>query len=339
VYARLATALEDLDDHGGLPRISAQESVWSDIWRLETHHSTAVEGNTLTAREVRELLDRGRAVGARPLRDYLEVQGYAAAATWVYEQAHLSVEPTEPLLTVHDVRHVHHLAMAPVWDSSTVPRGDAAGGPGNYRRHDIQPFAFGMTPPTWPLVPGQIENWVAAAGERLGPGRWQAADNTHLPESLATLHAEFERIHPFLDGNGRAGRLLINLILARNGCPPAVIVKRQRDAYMRALHQADIGNPGPLGELIARAVLDTASRFILSRAAPDDRYLPLVALADDEIGTIALRAAARRGRLTARQDVAGQWLATRAAVAAYKASRRHHGRRAARTDQPKRPEM
>lgn len=81
VYARLEAAIEELNQRlGGLPSLKESEYIWSNIWHLEAHHSTALEGNTLVLREVEELLEKGRAVGAKPLREYMEVQGYATAA-------------------------------------------------------------------------------------------------------------------------------------------------------------------------------------------------------------------------------------------------------------------
>ena len=78
IYARLNSAIAELNDRlGGLPSPKESEYVWSDIWHLEAHHSTALEGNTLVLREVEALLDKGRAVGAKPLREYMEVQGTA----------------------------------------------------------------------------------------------------------------------------------------------------------------------------------------------------------------------------------------------------------------------
>ena len=65
---------------GGLPSPTESELIWSDIWHLEAHHSTALEGNTLVLHEVQALLDQGRAVGAKPLREYLEVRGHGDAA-------------------------------------------------------------------------------------------------------------------------------------------------------------------------------------------------------------------------------------------------------------------
>jgi len=78
VYQRLGGALAELDERfGGLPSPREAQEIWDDIWHQEAHHSTALEGNTLVLREVETLLDHGRAVGAKPLREYNEVQGYA----------------------------------------------------------------------------------------------------------------------------------------------------------------------------------------------------------------------------------------------------------------------
>ena len=110
VYRRFAAAIAELRRFGGLPRPAEAKAIWDDIWHLEAHNSTAIEGNTLVLREVAVLLDQGRAVGAKDLRDYLEVLGYGEAARWVYAQA---VEPGDwigdAFFAVTEVRHVHRL--------------------------------------------------------------------------------------------------------------------------------------------------------------------------------------------------------------------------------------
>lgn len=326
VYARLDHALRDLwTRYGGLPSPSESKYVWSDIWHLEAHHSTALEGNTLILREVEALLERGRAVGSKPLREYMEVKGYGDAAQWVYDQAH-SVAVHGDLLTLQEVRNVHHEVMAPVW--SVTPHPDATPGesPGNFRRHDIRPFDGGMTPPTWPLVAAELDSWIAHVNEA---GAVLGRHDNHeapVPEIIARIHNRFEQIHPFIDGNGRTGRLILNLVLVRLGYPPVIILKRQRPTYLSAMVAADRGEHGPLGELLARAMIDNLNRFILPSVAGPARLVPLPALADDDITLIALRAAARRGRLDAEQDAQGQWLSTRRAVDEYKKSRQHRGR-------------
>lgn len=329
VYERLDRALDDLRTrYGGLPSPSESRYVWSDIWHLEAHHSTALEGNTLVLREVEALLERGRAVGAKPLSEYLEVKGYGDAAEWVYAQAHSVQRGDSPLLTVQEVRRVHHEVMGSVWGISPHPDATDEESPGNFRRHDIRPFDGGMTPPTWSLVPTEVTSWAGAVNETaaaLTTPRLKAPDP--MPEMFARIHNDFEKLHPFLDGNGRTGRLLMNLVLVRLGFPPVIILKRQRPAYLTALETADRGEYGPLGELLARAMLDNLNRFVLPNVAGPARLVPLPALADASISLTALRAAARRGRLQAEQDSRGEWLSTRRAVQDYAASRRHQGRR------------
>lgn len=96
VHARLDHLLVDLQTRlGGLPTPEESRFVWSDIWHLEAHHSTALRANTLVLREVATLLDQGKAVGAKPLKEYMEVKGYADAASWVYSEAGRSDRPAD----------------------------------------------------------------------------------------------------------------------------------------------------------------------------------------------------------------------------------------------------
>jgi Fic family protein len=310
---------------GGLPSPEEAGWVWDDIWHLEAHHSTALEGNTLVLREVEALLDKGKAVGAKPLKEYMEVRGYGDAATWVYREGMGGGDrEAVTLITVQEVRHIHHLCMSLVWQVAPHPDAEDSESPGNFRRHDIRPFDGGMTPPTWPLVPTEIEEWVTAVNAL--PVR--LSDGSNLPELLAEAHNGFERVHPFIDGNGRSGRLALNLVLVRLGYPPVVVLKEQRSAYLRAMQHADKRDYGPLGEILARAMIENLNRFVLPSVAGPAKLIPLPALVDGELSLVALRAAARRGRLDAFQRSDGQWLSTRKAVETYKKSRRP-GRRSA----------
>lgn len=327
VYARLDAAIVELRTRlGGLPSPKESETIWADIWHLEAHHSTALEGNTLVLREVEALLEEGRAVGAKGLKEYLEVRGYADAARWVYGQA---LEPddwsSEALITVNELRRIHHMAMTPMWEVEPHPQAAHEEGPGSFRRHDIRPFHGGMIPPPWTEVPAAVTDWVAAV-VRLGEAiRSEASLAAPLPEWLARVHQHFEQVHPFIDGNGRTGRLALNLILVRLGYPPVVIFKRQRPAYLAALQKADRGDDGPLGELIARAMHDNLNRFIVPNLAGSARLVPLTALANRDFTVAALRQAAQRGRLDAVQGPDGIWRSSRKAVQAYQKAK--HSRR------------
>jgi cell filamentation protein, protein adenylyltransferase len=321
VYARLDAAIAELNDRlGGLPSPKESEYVWADIWHLEAHHSTALEGNALVLREVEVLLDKGRAVGAKPLKEYMEVQGYGNAARWVYAHA---IDPgdwgTDALITMHEVRQVHSLAMSPVWQVAPHPDASDREGPGMFREHDIQPFGGGMTPPSWPLVPARVQDWIDetnAAGVEIN------GDGAPLPEVLARLHDGFEKVHPFIDGNGRTGRLLLNLLLVRLGYPPIIVLKQQRPAYLAAMHRADGGDYGPLGEILARGMYDNLNRFIVPSLAGPARLVPLSALVDKELSLVALRQAAQRGRLDAVHGTDGVWRSSRKAVEDYRRTKR-----------------
>lgn len=315
IYRRLEASFAELRERlGGLPNPAAAEGIWTTIWFEEAHHSTAIEGNTLVLKQVERLLAEGRAVGGKELGEYMEVRGYANAAQWVYNQA---LEPgawtTGELLTITEVREVHAMALGPVWDVSPHPNATDRERPGSFREHDIQPFPGGMTPPSWPDVPNAMRVWVDslnAAG--LGP---------NPIEALAVAHNQFEKVHPFLDGNGRTGRLLLNLVLVRLGYAPAIIYKRDRSKYLRALRAADAGDPGPLGEMLARAVLDNLYRFIVPAVAGPNRLVPIAALTRHDVTEGALRAAANRGRVRAQKGADGQWRSTKAWVDEYVSSR------------------
>jgi Fic family protein len=317
LYERLHLQITELHEQlGGLPAPHEARAIWHDIWLDETHHSTAIEGNTLVLKQVRRLLDEGRAVGNKELREYMEVRGYANAAEWVYQHG---VEPSswsgEQLLTLTEVRHVHTMALGPVWDVSPHPEAGDDERPGSFRRHDIETFPGGMKPPLWTDVPIRLDEWLADAQALRG------LDAPHVPAELAWLHARFEQVHPFLDGNGRTGRLLLNLLLVRLGYPPAIIRKADRVRYLAALEHADEGDCGPLGEFLARAILDNLHRFLLPAVARKEQLVPLPALARERLSANALRVAAVRGRLEAVKGRDGTWRSSHTWVDEYVASR------------------
>lgn len=313
IFSQVQAAVTELHDRlGGLPSAHEAEDIWGEIWSHEAHNSTAIEGNTLVLHQVEVLLRENRAVGAKELREYNEVRGYADAARWVYDQS--SARPTElrgVLLTLQDLRRIHHAAMTPVWSVDPHPNAGADETPGNFRRHNIRPFPGGMAPPDFTDVPALLADWVAAVQ------RLPEDIGVQLIERVAERHAAFERIHPFLDGNGRTGRLITNLVLVRLGYPPIIIDKRDRPRYLAALDRADHGDAGRLAELFARAMLASLNRFIIPAVAGPARFVPLAALATPEVSARALRMAAERGRLRAIKGDDGLWRTSQRMVEQY----------------------
>lgn len=314
VLRALDRAIDDLRSVGGLPLPVEADAIWEGISYEEAHHSTAIEGNTLVLREVERLLREGKAVGSKELAEYLEVEGYAKAARWVYAQAveHRDWSAGERI-NLTELRQIHRLVVEPAWLHSPPEGLDQREGPGSFRQHDIRPFTGGMAPPPFPEVPALVTDWLRDTNRR-------PADDQHPMLFVAAIHAWFERIHPFRYGNGRVGRLATNLLLVRHGYPPAVIYKRDRTRYLNALRRADRGDAGPLAGIFARAVTDGIYRFLLPGLAGPHRLVPLRSLADSELSGNALAVAAKRGRLRAvrRTD---QWYSTRQWVQEYKDSR------------------
>lgn len=316
IYERLDTQIAELWQRmGGLPNPDEAAGIWTGIWYEEAHHSTAIEGNTLVMKQVEALLAEGRAVGDKELREYMEVRGYADAARWVYRQA---IDPMtrgdRETVNLTELRQIHRATMTPVWNVAPQPDATEREAPGSFREHDIQPFASGMKPPPWIEVPARVDSWLQEAND-LQPR------TLDFPELVAVSHGHFEQIHPFLDGNGRTGRLVLNLMLVRLGYPPAIIYKTQRAKYLRALERADADDPGALGEFIARAILDNLYKFIVPAVAGPARLVPLAALETSEMSHSALRVAAVRGRLQATKGPDGQWRSSRHWVDEYMSSR------------------
>jgi Fic/DOC family len=316
VLESLDTARRDLEIIGGLPEPSVFSDVWTNIWTEETHNSTALEGNTLRLRQVQLLLDDGVVTGsAKELREWLEVKAYGDAARWVYHHAFMGrFERPDTKISESDIRRIHELVVGSVW-AHFPPEGLVAKEtPGAYRLKDHDPLRADLPVNVCSSVPGLMYNWLASAND-------PAEDrDCHLIERLAELHAAFERIHPFPDGNGRVGRLVLTLLLVRYGYPPAVIHKDDRTRYLKALARADDRDPGPLGELLARSVREGIYRFLMPKLAGPLSVVPLAGLADKELSRYALVAAAQRGRLKAHKYPAG-WYSTRQWVEEYKASR------------------
>lgn len=172
-----------------------------------TYNSNAIEGNTLTLRET-DLVLRGLTIGKKPLKDHLEVVGHKEAFDFVREL----VREKRPL-TETVVKQIHALVLADKKDDRGV-----------YRRIPVY-IAGAKTAPVQPyLIAPKMERLIADYQNDAG----------HIVSRLARLHLEFETIHPFIDGNGRTGRLIVNLELMKAGFPPIDIKFTDRKAYYNA---------------------------------------------------------------------------------------------------------
>lgn len=320
VFKSLDQARNDLVIIGGLPEPTVFQDVWADIWVEETHNSTAIEGNTLRRRQIQLLLEDGVVSGsAHELKEWLEAKAYGEAARFAYHRAFEGRYDGRGLIAETDIRRIHHITVESVWVHFPPEGLRRDEKPGGYRTGDIEPLRNGLTPPAKSLIPSLVSDWLEEANS-------DPPEDCHLIEHLAALHANFERIHPFPDGNGRAGRLILSLLLVGHGYPPAIVYKAERKRYLRALQRADEDDPSSLGELLARSVRDGIHRFLVPSLAGPLSVVPLAGLADDDLSQAALVAAAQRERLKANK-YGGNWYSTRKWVDEYKKSRRRGSRR------------
>ena len=185
-----------------------------------TYTSNAIEGNTLSPVETTLVIEQGITVSGKPLKDHLEALDHFDAIRYVRELARQTNQP----ITESDIRNLHKLVMQ---RSRPEVAGNYADMP-RYVRTETGRHTF-PSPAEIPALMGDFANALVSS-----------PDN---PETAFEAHRRFVEIHPFNDGNGRSGRLLMNLILIRSGYPPIAIRPEDRLAYIHAL-QADQAGEG-----------------------------------------------------------------------------------------------
>jgi Fic family protein len=193
-----------------------------------TYHSNAIEGNTLTLMETKVVLE-GITVGGKLLREHFEAINHRDAILYVQDIIHRA----EPL-SEWQIRNIHQLILKNI-DADNA---------GRYRQLNVTIAGARHVPPDMLQVPQQMAallEWYATSATAL-----------HPVERASKLHLEFVKIHPFVDGNGRTARLLLNFELMKAGFPPIVLPVECRLAYYEALDTAHVhGDEAPFLALVA----------------------------------------------------------------------------------------
>ncbi len=175
-----------------------------------TYNSNAIEGNTLTLRET-DLVLRGLTIDKKPLKDHMEAVGHKEAFDFVTELVKEKCEINERV-----IKQIHYLVLADKKDDRGV-----------YRRVPVRIMGAAHETAQPYLIVTKMEELL----------RNYLASEEHIVTKLARFHIEFEGIHPFIDGNGRTGRLLVNLELMKAGYPPIDIKFTDRIAYYNAFDE------------------------------------------------------------------------------------------------------
>ncbi len=279
----------------GLP-----EEVWKRTGALNTWGTNAIEGNTLSRSDVERILLEQKSVGNRPLPDILETTQHALVFSELVDRRRSPLR-LETILELHE----------------GVFRGvklDA----GQWRRVNVRISGMRHVPPRMEQVVTRLTAWLEEYARRDTEGEDVVALG-------AWMHYEFEAIHPFSDGNGRIGRLLLNLHLLKHNWPPVHILPPDRDRYLACLVRGNQGDLGPLEGFLAaclgRSLLDLLDQV----GTREDELKPLRTLARPSPYSakyLGLRAA--QERLPAIK-VSGDWHSSERALRLY---RRLAGRRA-----------
>ncbi|WP_344702375.1 Fic family protein [Halomonas cibimaris] len=226
-----------IDSHRPLPKHTAASL--RDHLALEwTYNSNGIEGNTLTLRETKVVLE-GITVGGKTMREHLEAINHRDAIEFLEM---LVAEPTP--ISERDIKDLHALVL----------RGIDMDEAGRYHRENVRITGASTTPPDCLHVEEAIQRLLSWSHSQTG---------YHPIRHIAELHTRFVEIHPFIDGNGRTGRLLMNCELMKAGYPPSIIRVEERLDYYDALDTAcTTGDYDAIARLVGQGVERSIAAYL-----------------------------------------------------------------------------
>jgi Fic family protein len=182
-----------------------------DFYRVSSVYSTnAIEGNTLTESETKVIIEDGITIGGKTVREHLEAINSAKAYDFIYTLL------SSDRITEDNILQIHKLVLSGIDDKNA----------GKYRQEAVFISGREYAPPPYKKVPELINMFIEKLNKH---------ENEHVIIKAADLHAEFESIHPFMDGNGRTGRFILSLELIKNSYPPFIVYPVKRLDYINAL--------------------------------------------------------------------------------------------------------
>jgi len=263
MYDTLTEKKKQLDRHRPLPDSIVRNL--DDWFRVElTYSSNAIEGNTLTRQETALVVEKGLTVGGKSLTEHLEATNHAHALDWIKER--LKRKPEQ--ITEKDILHIHGIILKTIDDNNA----------GCYRSVPVRISGSTVIMPNPLKVPSLMEEFCSWIKQK---------KDMHPAELASEVHYRLVTIHPFVDGNGRTARLIMNMILLMEGYPTAIIRKNDRLSYIASLEKAQLGgSKDDYLKLIAKAISRSFSIYL--KAARNE-----IEIIDDEsllkIGQLATK--------------------------------------------------
>lgn len=205
-----------------------------------TYASNAIEGNSLTETETKIVIEDGLTIGGKPLKDHYEAMGHSEAFSFLYDLAE------NKAITEADIVKLHHLFYYRIDEDNA----------GKYRKLNVLITGSTFKPPAHAEVPGLMKKFIAAMPAM--------RKKYHPVELAARIHKELVTIHPFVDGNGRTARLLMNLALVQAGYVITIIPPVLRSDYINAIKKSQIvpKDDTPFINFISSMVYESAKEYI-----------------------------------------------------------------------------
>ncbi|WP_298268322.1 Fic family protein [Geobacter sp.] len=203
-----------------------------------TWSSNALEGNSLTETETKVVIEDGITIGGKPLKDHFEAIGHAEAFDYLQKLAR------HKEITERDILRLHKLFYYRIGEANA----------GHYRKQNIIVTGTDVVFP----APSELKELMDAFAEEIPRLRGEK----HPIEFAALLHTRLVTIHPFVDGNGRAARLLMNLALLQEGYPVTIIPPVLRSEYLTTVRESNTGNVAPFVNLLSSMVWESQRDYL-----------------------------------------------------------------------------
>jgi Fic family protein len=295
---RLEDKLKRLKSYRPLPA-SAVRKIREQFEIEMTYNSNAIEGNSLTLKETFLVINEGLTIKGKPLKDHLEARNHKEALDYLYDFVSKGKSNT---FSESVIRSFNQMVIQDI-DKEWA---------GKYRNSEVIITGSKHNPPSAIDIPILMENFI----------EWfkQNNNNFHPVELAAIIHYKLVAIHPFFDGNGRTGRLLMNFILMGNGYPLSIILKNDRKRYYNDLAKADGGDLIPFVRFVARAVersLDIYLKILTPVDKINEKFISLTELSKEtDFSPKYLNLLAGAGKLEAHKE-GRNWVSSKEALKRY----------------------
>lgn len=291
LYERISRKKKGLDSLRPLPK-PALDKLKGNFSIELAYNSNAIEGNTLTLRETRLVIEEGMTIKGKPLREHFEAINHQKA--FMYVESIMQ----EKYLSEDMIKGLHKIILSEINNEYA----------GRYRDVNVTITGAVKTPPRFEKVPERMREFVQHINSN--------PDKLNDIELAAMMHYMFVEIHPFIDGNGRCARLLMNLFLMSHGYPITLVLKMDRMKYYDRLKKADQGDAKPFIDFIGRNVERSLDLYLDSF----EKGSGFISLAEAAKGTSYsqeyLSLLARKGRIEALK-LGRNWFIKREALDRY----------------------